>query len=317
MTVRSLVRWACAAFIAGTAARRPCGHRRTTSKASDLAALKAAYRRPAAIPFPADDPFSDAKRALGETLFHDKGLSVDGSTACATCHVQAQGFSDGRERGKGVSGQRLGRHTPSLWNLAWTHLLFWDGRAQNLEQQVFGPLESPDEMAQPKDPLIARLAADPAISSRIRQGVSRQSQGQCRQSRQGDRDLRAHAGVAADPLRPLGRGRRERVDRAGGRRVQIVHRQGRVRELPHRLCVHRWQFLRHRAAGCGPRSWRGAASRRRRSRLQNTGAARARTLRALHARRLARDAGRCSCSLRARYHRAQDRGARPCSSAHA
>jgi cytochrome c peroxidase len=26
---------------------------------------------------------------------------------------------------------------------------------------VFGPLESPDEMAQPKDPLIARLAADP------------------------------------------------------------------------------------------------------------------------------------------------------------
>ena len=161
MTVRSLMRWACAAFIAGTAVGGLAAIGAQPPKPSDLAALRAAYRRPAAIPFPADDPFSDAKRALGDTLFHDKGLSVDGSTACATCHIQAQGFSDGRERGKGVSGQRLGRHTPSLWNLAWTHLLFWDGRAQNLEQQVFGPLESPDEMAQPKDPLIARLAADP------------------------------------------------------------------------------------------------------------------------------------------------------------
>jgi cytochrome c peroxidase len=161
MTVRSLVCWACAAFIAGTAVGGLAAIGAQPPHASDLAALKAAYRRPAAIPFPGDDPFSDAKRALGETLFHDKGLSVDGSTACATCHIQAQGLSDGRERGKGVSGQRLGRHTPSLWNLAWVHLLFWDGRAQNLEQQVFGPLESPDEMAQPKDPLIARLAADP------------------------------------------------------------------------------------------------------------------------------------------------------------
>jgi cytochrome c peroxidase len=161
MTVRSLVRWACAAFIAGTAVGGLAAIGAQPPRQSDVAALKAAYRRPAAIPFPADDPFSEAMRELGDTLFHDKGLSIDGSTACATCHIQAQGFSDGRERGKGVSGQRLGRHTPSLWNLAWTHLLFWDGRAQNLEQQVFGPLESPDEMAQPKDPLIARLAVDP------------------------------------------------------------------------------------------------------------------------------------------------------------
>ena len=78
-----------------------------------------------------------------------------------TCHIREKGFADGRERGTGVSGQRLGRHTPTLWNLAWAHPVFWDGRARNLEQQVFGPIESPDEMAQPKAPLIARLAADP------------------------------------------------------------------------------------------------------------------------------------------------------------
>jgi len=47
-------------------------------------------------------------------LFHDPKLSVDGSTACATCHIRDKGFADGRERGTGVSGQRLGRHTPTL-----------------------------------------------------------------------------------------------------------------------------------------------------------------------------------------------------------
>jgi cytochrome c peroxidase len=39
--------------------------------------------------------------------------------------------------------------------------VFWDGRARTLEQQVFGPIESPDEMAQPRASLLARLAADP------------------------------------------------------------------------------------------------------------------------------------------------------------
>src|SRR5262249_29752991 len=52
----------------------------------ELAALKASFRRPPSVPFPADNPFSEQKRALGETLFHDKRLSIDGSLACASCH---------------------------------------------------------------------------------------------------------------------------------------------------------------------------------------------------------------------------------------
>src|ERR1700749_72173 len=98
MTVRSLVRWACAAFIAGTAVGGLAAIGAQPPRQSDVAALKAAYRRPAAIPFPADYPFSEAKREWGDTLFHDRVLPIDGSTACAPCHIQAQGFSDGRER---------------------------------------------------------------------------------------------------------------------------------------------------------------------------------------------------------------------------
>jgi cytochrome c peroxidase len=161
MSTRTLPALLAAAFLAGATAGGLAALAAQSAAAPDLAALKAAFRRPTAIPFPADNPYSEAKRSLGEKLFNDSGLSVDGSTACATCHVRAKGFADGRERGVGVSGQRLGRHTPTLWNLAWARPVFWDGRARNLEQQVFGPIESPDEMAQPKAPLLARLAANP------------------------------------------------------------------------------------------------------------------------------------------------------------
>jgi len=127
----------------------------------DLTALKASFRRPAQVPFPADNSFSERKRALGEALFHDKRLSVDGSLACASCHERGKGLADGKVEGRGVPGRPLKRHTPTLWNLAWSSPVFWDGRARSLEEQVAGPIESPDEMAQPMAALVARLAADP------------------------------------------------------------------------------------------------------------------------------------------------------------
>src|SRR3954468_21670136 len=95
--------------------------------ADDLTALKAAFRRPAKVPFPANNPYSEQKRALGEALFHDKRLSVDGSLACASCHERGKGFADGKVEGRGVPGRALKRHTPPLWNLAWSAPVFWDG----------------------------------------------------------------------------------------------------------------------------------------------------------------------------------------------
>ncbi|MET0922585.1 MAG: cytochrome c peroxidase [Xanthobacteraceae bacterium] len=130
----------------------------------DLAALKASFRRPEGVPFPADNPFSEAKRALGETLFHDKRLSLDESLSCASCHERGKGFADGKAQGRGVPGRPLKRHTPTLWNLAWSSPVFWDGRARSLEEQVAGPIESPDEMAQPLISVVTRLAADAAMA---------------------------------------------------------------------------------------------------------------------------------------------------------
>jgi cytochrome c peroxidase len=129
----------------------------------DPAAFKPLFRRPATVPFPPDNVFSEEKRALGEALFHDKRLSVDGSLSCASCHQREKGFADGKVHASGVPGRPLKRHTPTLWNLAWASAVFWDGRARSLEEQVAGPIESPDEMAQPLPAAIARLSADRAL----------------------------------------------------------------------------------------------------------------------------------------------------------
>src|SRR5205823_9438414 len=141
----------------------------------DLTRTKAAFRRPVTVPFPADNPYSEKKRALGEVLFHDTRLSTDMSRSCASCHDRMKGFADGRAHGQGVPGRPLKRHTPTLWNLAWSGPVFWDGRARNLEEQVAGPIESPDEMAQPIASVMARLTQDGAMRAAFAEAFPRET----------------------------------------------------------------------------------------------------------------------------------------------
>ncbi|MFO1074859.1 MAG: cytochrome c peroxidase [Geminicoccaceae bacterium] len=133
-----------------------------------FARLKALYARPGGTPFPADDPYTPAKAALGEELFHEPLLSRGGGIACVSCHDPAKGLADGLALGHGVPGTSLPRHTPTLWNLAWAPTLFWDGRAPSLEAQASGPIENPLEMAQPLAEGVALVAAEP----RYREGFA-------------------------------------------------------------------------------------------------------------------------------------------------
>jgi cytochrome c peroxidase len=55
-------------------------------------------------PIPADNPMSAEKVELGRRLFYDARLSADGTVACASCHVQALAFSDGRQVPVGIGG---------------------------------------------------------------------------------------------------------------------------------------------------------------------------------------------------------------------
>lgn len=54
---------------------------------------------------PADNPQTPEKIALGEKLFFDGRLSVDGTVACSTCHDPARAFTDGRPVSIGVKGR--------------------------------------------------------------------------------------------------------------------------------------------------------------------------------------------------------------------
>jgi cytochrome c peroxidase len=132
-----------------------------------LAAWRAAFARPSAIPAPPGNPVTPGKVELGRALFEDTRLSGDGTMACVTCHDPALSFSDGVARRPGHDGEPLPRRTPSLWNLAWGLTFFWDGRAPNLEAQASGPIENLREMGGDLAKAAARLAADPAMAARF------------------------------------------------------------------------------------------------------------------------------------------------------
>jgi cytochrome c peroxidase len=89
----------------------------------------------------ADDP---AAARLGEALFFDEGLSIDGQTSCASCHLPGLHFTDG-ERVATALGTGT-RNTPSIETVAWGTWYFWDGRVDSAWAQATGPLLNPIEM---------------------------------------------------------------------------------------------------------------------------------------------------------------------------
>ncbi|RDU51436.1 cytochrome-c peroxidase [Helicobacter sp. MIT 01-3238] len=102
---------------------------------------------PLHAPFPADNPYSNAKKNLGEKLFNDTRLSKSGQFSCASCHHKELGFGDGLPNSYGHDGQVGRRNAPNIQMSGFFPLLFWDGRAQGLEAQVILPLSDPVEMA--------------------------------------------------------------------------------------------------------------------------------------------------------------------------
>ena len=120
---------------------------------ADIQELKSEYRRPTDIPVPEDNSFTPVRAELGRQLFFDPRLSGSGVISCATCHNPALGWEDGLSRGLGHMGTKLGRHSPTIENLAWGGPYFWDGRAVTLEDQAKGPLGAEAEMNMPSDDL--------------------------------------------------------------------------------------------------------------------------------------------------------------------
>jgi cytochrome c peroxidase len=116
------------------------------TRTSELRVKLDAYRAPGPAPSPPDNAATPERVELGRKLFFDPRLSGSGITSCATCHNPSLEWSDGLALGVGAGMKQLKRRTPTILNVAWAELLFWDGRADTLEQQALGPIQSPDEM---------------------------------------------------------------------------------------------------------------------------------------------------------------------------
>jgi cytochrome c peroxidase len=112
------------------------------------------------VPLPADNPPTAETIALGRRLYFDKGLSADGTIACASCHDPEKGFSDASPNSAGVGGKRGDRNSPTVWNSAYNTLQFWDGRSPSLEKQAEGPVQNPIEMANDLAAVEKKLSAD-------------------------------------------------------------------------------------------------------------------------------------------------------------
>lgn len=106
---------------------------------------------------PLDNPLLNERVALGESLFHDKSLSKDGTISCASCHQSKLAFTDGLPLAKGIDDQLSDKNSMPLFNLAWKSSFFWDGRAKSLREQVLQPITDHREMAAHLPTVIAHL----------------------------------------------------------------------------------------------------------------------------------------------------------------
>lgn len=98
------------------------------------------------VPWLMGAPPSGEEIELGRKLFFDPRLSIDGTVACATCHVPALGWSDGQNVSTGIRGQNGTRNAPTIVNACYSIRQFVDGRTTGQATQSLLPLVNPIEM---------------------------------------------------------------------------------------------------------------------------------------------------------------------------
>ena len=108
---------------------------------------------------PPDNPQTPEKISLGQRLFFDRRLSVDGTVSCRTCHDPAFAFTDRKPTSVGIKGRVGQRNAPTVLNALYNKTQFWDGRVNTLEEQAALPIVNSVEMAQPNlDAAVAQIA---------------------------------------------------------------------------------------------------------------------------------------------------------------
>lgn len=136
-TLRNIILWTCAIYICG---------------AFVILKPEPIYlKTPKGWPKPhydfSQNPLTEEGFELGRKLFYDPILSRDNTISCATCHLQATGFTHvDHELSHGIDDKIGTRNAMALINLAWNKNFLWDGGVNHLDMQPLNPIQSPAEM---------------------------------------------------------------------------------------------------------------------------------------------------------------------------
>ncbi|SFV64379.1 Cytochrome c551 peroxidase [hydrothermal vent metagenome] len=108
-------------------------------------------------PIPESMKTDHEKVVLGKQLFFDPILSKDGTVSCASCHDLQNGGDDGLKFSVGIAQHKGGINAPTVYNAVFNFRQFWNGRAKDLKEQVFSPIENPLEMGQSMESTVEAL----------------------------------------------------------------------------------------------------------------------------------------------------------------
>jgi cytochrome c peroxidase len=87
------------------------------------------------------------KVELGKKLFFDPRLSKSGWISCNSCHNLSMGGTDNLVSSIGHGWAQGPINAPTVLNASFSLAQFWDGRAQDLQDQAGGPIANPGETA--------------------------------------------------------------------------------------------------------------------------------------------------------------------------
>ena len=124
-----------------------------------------------------NNPITEAKVHLGKMLYMDPRLSKNHDVSCNSCHHLDKFGVDGLPTSPGHRGQLGERNSPTVYNSALQFKQFWDGRAEDVEEQALGPILNPIEMAMPdEDQVLKVLNSIPEYQKSFRKAFPNEKQ---------------------------------------------------------------------------------------------------------------------------------------------
>ena len=106
---------------------------------------------------------------LGETLYADPIMSVDGTLSCFSCHDMQKGGTDGLATAH-VSSRETGQiNTGTIFNLAFNFRFNWNGKFVTLLNHINGPVTSKNVMGMSWPELLERVERSEEYQRRFKQ----------------------------------------------------------------------------------------------------------------------------------------------------